>query len=198
VGAKDTFSAAPPLAIRRAGTSFEIISSSVLLFVSRHIAENPSQLMPYEHLPNELILQIAAVGPRIPMESERLYPDGKRTHALLQPLLNSRLPNCVDPEALDAMENYLRKLLSAAEGLQKVGRGGECFVKLAFAMQKNTGQGGFDRMVRDAKIGYILELPDVITMLGDRGLRDYLVQAASEMLTKAAEERKGKVASGVI
>jgi hypothetical protein len=65
-------------------------------------------------------------------------------------------------------------------------------------MQKNTGQGGFGRMVRDAKIGYILELLAVITMLGDRGLRDYLVQNASEMLTKAAEERKGKVASDVI
>jgi hypothetical protein len=144
--------------------------------------------MPYEHLPNELILQIAAVGLEYPWNLNAFIQTEKRTHALLQPLLNSRLPNCVDPEALDAMENYRKKLLSAAEGLQKVGRGGECFVKLAFAMQKNTGQGGFDRMVRDAKIGYILELLDVITMLGDCGLRDYLVQAASEMLTKAAEE----------
>jgi hypothetical protein len=64
-----------------------------------HIAENPSPLMPYHNIPNELILQIATVGLDDPCDLNSFIQTEKRTHTLLQPLLKSQHKNslyCTD------------------------------------------------------------------------------------------------------
>jgi hypothetical protein len=55
--------------------------------------------MPYHNIPNELILQIAAVGLDDPCDLNSFIQTEKRTHTLLQPLLKSRHKNslyCID------------------------------------------------------------------------------------------------------
>jgi hypothetical protein len=49
--------------------------------------------MPYQYLPNELILQIAAVGLEDPCDLNAFIQTEKRTHTLLQPLLKRRYEN---------------------------------------------------------------------------------------------------------